>query len=144
MDVRDLDPDEQLVLVGLVKAVVHADQFVSVQESERIAELADALGPELWNRRVNEARERLATADDLFQLAKGITRAEARVAIHGILCEVAATDRIDDQEAQILDWLAEVWQLGGIAADGGEWDEEDSDEGTFSDEFILFDPTEDA
>ena len=39
MDVRDLDPDEQLVLVGLVKAVVHADQFVSVQESERIAEL---------------------------------------------------------------------------------------------------------
>ena len=144
MDVRDLDPDEQLVLVGLVKAVVHADQFVSVQESERIAELADALGPELWNRRVNEARERLATADDLFQLAKAITRAEARVAIHGILCEVAATDRIDDQEAQILDWLAEVWQLGGIAADGGEWDEEDSDEGTFSDEFILFDPTEDA
>jgi len=144
MDVRDLDPDEQLVLVGLVKAVVHADQFVSVQESERIAELADALGPELWNRRVNEARERLATADDLFQLAKAITRPEARVAIHGTLCEVAATDRIDDQEAQILDWLAEVWQLGGIAADGGEWDEEDSDEGTFSDEFILFDPTEDA
>ena len=35
-------------------------------------------------------------------------------------------------------------EIGGIAADGGEWDEEDSDEGTFGDEFILFDPTEDA
>ena len=144
MNLRDLAPDEQLVLVGLIKAIVHADQSVSTKESESIADLARSLGPEIWNARVNEARTRLVTADDLFQLAKEIHRPEARVLIHGCLCDVAAADQLVDKEEQILTWLAEVWQLGGMAADGGEWDEDDSDPGTYSDEFILFEPKEDA
>ena len=140
MQFSELSPTEQLVLVGLVKAIVHADQHVSSSETVAIGELANEMGLEDWNLRVTEARSRFATAADLFDMARTVERDEARELIHHALRRVAESDELIDQEMAILEWVAEVWQLGGAVVDDLEVDEE-TDDGTFDGEFELFDPS---
>ena len=143
MELHELNPTEQLVLVGLAKAVVHADQEVTAEETRAIRELADEVGKEAWNLRVAEARSQLATAEQLFELARSIDRAEAREAIHAALRKLAESDDLDDSEAEILTWVASVWQLGGAAASHVEEEEEFEDDDTYGGEdFVLFDPDE--
>ena len=139
MQYSELSPKEQLVLVGLVKAIVHADQQVSSSETVAIGELASELGIDAWNRRVAEARDRFSTATDLFDMARTGERDEARELIHHALRRVAESDELIDQELAILEWVAEVWQLGGAVVDDLDVDEE-TDDGTFDGEFELFDP----
>ena len=140
MELSELTPKEQLVLVGLAKAIVHADQEVTQEETALIRDLASKVGTDAWNQRVAEARTELATADQLFDLAREIDRVEAREAIHQALRRLAESDDLDDVEAEILAWVAEVWQLGAAAADHDVDDEEDDeDESTFDQDFVLFD-----
>lgn len=143
MELSELNPTEQLVLVGLAKAVVHADHEVTQEETRAIRTLADEVGTEAWNLRVSEARTRLATAEQLFELARKIVRLEAREAIYGALRQLAESDELAESEVEILTWVADVWQLGGTAADIDEDEEEDEDDTTFDGDFVLFDPDED-
>ncbi len=143
MDLSELNSVEQLVLVGLVKAIVHADQQVSREEGQAIRELARDVGKDAWNQRVEEAREQFNTADDLFNLARTIERPGAREAIHGVLRGLAESDEMIQAEAQILDWIAEVWQLGGAAGDLSTEGEDETDPDTFDGGFVLFDEDED-
>ena len=140
MGISDLNATEQLVLVGLAKAIVHADQQVSAQETAAIESLAAAMGADIWNARVVEARVHFRTASDLFELARTIMGLDARETIHAALRSLAESDDLIDEEAVILEWVAEVWQLGGAV--GEEDEEEHSDEGTFDGEFVFFDEDE--
>lgn len=141
MELSELNVTEQLVLVGLAKAIVHADQEVSREETEAIRGLAEAVGTDAWNARVAEARVELATAEQLFALAKSIQRIEARECIHQALRRLAESDQMAETEQEILTWVAEVWQLGGLAVDHTEEDVEDDD--TYEDEFVLFEVEDD-
>lgn len=138
MELRELSPTEQLVLVGLVKAVVHADQEVTREETAVIRALAQECGTEAWNQRVADARVQLATAEQLFDLARQVTRVDARECIHAALRRLAEADQLAQTEEEILQWVAEIWQLGAQAAPRAE-DEALDDEDTFDEEFVLFD-----
>ena len=142
MNLADLDQVEQVVLVGLVKAIVHADEQVSHDEGQIIRALANSVGKETWNRRVQEASARFTNADDLFNMARTIERPAARELIHSVLRALAESDEIIAAEVQILDWIAEVWQLGGSAGLLPIEDEDESDSDTFDDDFVLFDDDE--
>lgn len=139
MELCELNPTEQLVLVGLVKAVVHADQEVTREETAVIRAIAQECGTEAWNQRVADARLQLATADQLFELARQVTRVEARECIHAALRRLAEADQLAETEAEILQWVAEIWQLGAAAAPRPAEDEALDDEDTFDEEFVLFD-----
>ncbi len=141
MELSELTPTEQLVLVGMAKAIVHADREVSPEETAAIRALAAEMGTEVWNRRVADARNRLATAEQLFELARGVERMAARECIHAALRRLAEADAVDDSEQEILTWIAEVWQLGGAVSDEAD-DEDVEDDDTFDGEFVLFDPDE--
>ena len=51
MQLSQLTPHEQLVLIGLVKLIVHADAVVTPQERSILARLQRELGPSTWNER---------------------------------------------------------------------------------------------
>jgi hypothetical protein len=138
LGLSDLNATEQLVLVGLAKAIVQADKQVSAEEAAAIKDLATQMGAASWNARVGEARTKLRTAQDLFDLARSIHGLDARETIHTALKSLAESDTLMDEEAAILEWVAEVWQLGGAAGDE-EVDEDVEDPDTFDDEFVLHD-----
>ena len=140
MGLTELTPTEQLVLVGLAKAIVHADQEVSAEETAAIQKLAADMGPDAWNAAVAEARTRLRTADDLFSLARQVHGLDARETIHNALRSLAESDDLIEEEAAILQWIAEVWQLGGVVGDEDVEEEDESDPDTFDGDFDLLEP----
>ena len=138
MDTRDLTLQEQLVFIGLVKLIVHADQVVSAEEQQVLETLQQQLGPATWNDRVREAAIAFPTIQELEQAAREVDRKEAQQLIHDILVEIAGADVIIPEEAHVLQW---VYEAGGLEETDGSpasgEAESDEDEGPI-DSFELF------
>ncbi len=111
MELNDLTAHEQLVLIGLVKMIVHADQQVSPEERAVLRTLQRALGEATWNQRVREASESFGTIPDLEAAAQQVERPEAQQLIHRILGELAGSDEVIPAEAHILQWIDQTWAL---------------------------------
>ena len=106
-----LTHDEKLALVALLKRFVSEDGEVADEELDAIASLAAALGEEEYRQLVDEAAERLQSDEDTRAFLATITRQEARDTIYGLTFEAAASEALQDIEADILDWLAETWSI---------------------------------
>ncbi len=139
MRARDLSDDEQRVLVGLVKLVVHADNEVSDDERAQLSKLQADIGATKWNARVAEAREAYPTIAELEVSARGVTRPEARDTIHRILVDIADADEIIAAEDHVLRWVEQEWGLDTSEADYTE--EGSTSEAVETFELIGEDPT---
>jgi hypothetical protein len=137
MSLAELDEHEQLVLMGLVKLVVHADQIVSPEEKQVLAQLQAALGPAVWNERVRQASASFPTVAELEAAAHQVTRPEAQQAIHEVLDQLAGSDELIEAEAHVLEWLDQAWGLTGSHDDDDDDDDDGDDDAVES--FVLMD-----
>jgi uncharacterized tellurite resistance protein B-like protein len=108
----ELSDDEWVVLAGLARLVVHADQEISPAEQDAMAQLQRGVGGVRWNAAVRAARRRFPTSQELERQAREGVRVEARRAIYEALADLAGSDGIVTTEASVLRWVAEEWRLG--------------------------------
>jgi hypothetical protein len=111
MELGDLDQDERLALVALIEATAQADRKVSDEEEGVLADVVEALGPDAYQKVVEQADERFQGEDDLKVFLRGISRPEAREIIYGTVLELAMADVVTGHEPALLSWLADTWQL---------------------------------
>ncbi|MDZ4695267.1 MAG: TerB family tellurite resistance protein [Deltaproteobacteria bacterium] len=111
MNIEELNPDERLALVALVKTVILADGHVSTEEVEELEDLVDALGEPAYQALLTEAERRFKTEKSMKDFLKTITGEDAREVILGTVMEMALSDSVDRSESELLDWLAETWEI---------------------------------
>jgi uncharacterized tellurite resistance protein B-like protein len=111
MNIEELNADERLALVALVKAVILADGHVSTEEVEELEEVVDALGEPAYQALLTEAERRFKTEKSMKDFLKTIKGDDAREVILGTVMELALSDAVDGSESELLDWLAETWEI---------------------------------
>jgi uncharacterized tellurite resistance protein B-like protein len=115
----DLRGDERLALVALLEAAVVADGSVSDDEVEDIRKVVDAFGEDEYRKLVDEVARRFQSQDDLMNFLETIQRPEARDLIYGFFLAEASGEALRGRESELVDWLAEVWQID-VKIDDGE------------------------
>jgi hypothetical protein len=94
--------------------MVSADSEASPEEADRLAEVENALGKELFNQNLAEAQNRFGNFDEMKPLLQKITRQGARDLIYGSLLDVAITGTVEEGEEDILEWLEREWEVKAI------------------------------
>lgn len=131
-DPVSLSHEELVVLAGLVRATIEADDRIDPAEVRAVQRIAAAvteaadhaplgayrtaayvtpLDEAAWSAIWREAVERLPSIDDVKRAAKAVGRAEAREALYALVHDVAAADTIAGAEWSLLGWLEEAWSL---------------------------------
>jgi Tellurite resistance protein TerB len=111
MKIAELTPEEEVVLVALIREIVQADDVYSASESARVASIRDALGHDRFDDAVERAKSGIASRAELKELAKSAVRVEARRVVYDTLLGVALSDGLHMDEAKPLRWLASWWDL---------------------------------
>lgn len=117
MELRDLNHDEQLALLGLVQFIGESNHEVTDEESETIADVVQAIGVAHYRKVAGEADERFADEAALREFLVNVARPEARELIYGTALEVALADTMGHGESELLDWLANAWNIEVSVAD---------------------------
>jgi hypothetical protein len=103
----------------LLEAAVVADGSLSNDEVEHIRKVVDAFGEEEYRKLVDEVARRFQSQDDLMNFLETIQRPEPRDLIYGLFLAEASGEALRGRESELVDWLAEVWQLD-VKIDDGE------------------------
>ena len=111
MELRDLTPDEDAVLLGFMREIITADGEYSGPERAQVLALESALGKDRVGRAMADAKKRFPSRKELKDAAKLVTRPEARTAIFAFLEKVAKSDILTSEEDQPLKWLASWWDI---------------------------------
>jgi hypothetical protein len=111
MQLTDLQLDERLALVALSRAVARADGTVSPSEGRTIARIALALGEATYRDLFAKAVESFPDEASLRRFLESIERPEARALVFQTILELAAVDEISADEAPLLGWLEEAWNI---------------------------------
>ncbi|MEQ1568359.1 MAG: hypothetical protein ABMA64_22170 [Myxococcota bacterium] len=106
----ELAPEEEVVLVAMVRLVVHADQHLSGPERDSVERLRAELGAERWNAAVQRARAELLGVDVIEHRARDLAP-PARRLIWAVLVELAGVDGVARSEAAVLRWVADEWGI---------------------------------
>lgn len=109
MELNELESHEKQALVGLVRLAVGKDGTVSQSEADGMAAVADGIGHEEFDAISDELDS--MTEDVVRQLARDVKRTDARELIYGTLFEVMIPGTIVSEEAKLLDWLQEIWDI---------------------------------
>ena len=113
MELRDLTPDEEVVLLGLLREIITADGKYSDAEKRGVDRIRTAIGDARFDQAMQDAQSRFAAHGALKEAAKAVTRQAARAAIFAVLSDVASVDGMDREEMKPLNWLASWWELAG-------------------------------
>jgi len=111
MEIEDLNADERLALVGLVKAVVLADGRVSDEEVDEVKDIVDDIGEETYRDLLTAFEARFGDEASFRRFLQTIVRQDARDLIYGTILEGAAADAIEGGESELLTWLAGAWSI---------------------------------
>jgi hypothetical protein len=111
MELADLQHDERLALIALVKSVVAANARATAEESAAVRSIAAAFGPATYRALADESAERIADEESLRAALKGVARQDARDLIYGTALEAATADVPDDDESSFLGWLRRTWRI---------------------------------
>jgi hypothetical protein len=111
LEIADLTREEDLALIGLLKAVIQADKELSFEENEELKRIAGLMGRERFHERVGEAKEMFVKLSDIKGFVRKIDRKPARRLIFDLLKYMAERDGINPAEDELMAWLAEVWEL---------------------------------
>ena len=111
MKLSDMTASEKQALGTLVRVIVGLDGEYSLDESAQLQEAAVELGEdEMWELLRTTGRQH-HTEEIVQEQAREVERPEARETIYGVLFNIAAAGSIVKQEGQLLDQLAETWNL---------------------------------
>jgi hypothetical protein len=111
MELRDLNGDERLALVGLMKAVVLSDGEVSDDEIEHVETLVDAFGEKEYQRMLDAFEQRFPDEAAFKKFLETIGRQDARELIFATVLEGADEGGIEGGETELLDWLSDAWNV---------------------------------
>jgi Tellurite resistance protein TerB len=111
MKLNDLDADETLALVALIKAIVLTDRNVSAEEAESLPPLIEEIGEDRYRRSYAVATDRLADDVSLKAFLGEIHRPEARQLIYATVLRLAQADELHPDEGHLLDWVYSTWKL---------------------------------
>jgi hypothetical protein len=111
MDITELSPTERVALVSLARTVIRADGTVSADEAETMAQLAAAMGQDVFLEALRAAQVQVPTADGARQAAAQVTRPEAQRLIYALLYGTAHSDGLSPRECDELRALAALWEL---------------------------------
>lgn len=111
MELSNLNDEERLVFVGLLREVVAADGEYSEQEKALVAELSAKIGADRFRAAMDEARERFPGRAELKEAAKAIERQDARKVMFDTLVKASAVDGVAEEEVEPLSWLASWWAI---------------------------------
>jgi len=115
MHLTDLQAQEKLVLVGLTYWMIHADNHVSEEEMQELAEMRALFGDETWDGIEQQARVKYPSARALALGCRNIMRLEARHCIYETLVRLAGSDGYHSAEIKLLNWLALTWDFADQA-----------------------------
>ena len=111
MELEDLNQDERTALVGLMKLTVMSDGNVSEEELESVEDLVDAFGEEAYESTLDAFEKRFPDGESFKAFLGKIGRQDARELIFGTVLEAAGSEAIEGGEAELLDWLAKIWDI---------------------------------
>jgi hypothetical protein len=111
MELRDLNEDERVALVGLMKLVVMSDNEVSDDELEHVQVLANAFGQSGYQAALDRFERQFRDEADFRRFLQQIRRQDARDLIFGTILESAGEGGLDTSETSLLDWLSRVWNV---------------------------------
>jgi hypothetical protein len=117
MELRELNQDERTALIGLMKLVVMSDGSVSEEELEHVEDLVEAFGEDNYQQTLDAFEKRFMNADSFRMFLRTIGRQDARELIFGTLLQGAGAEAIEGQESELLDWLANTWNVSIEIAD---------------------------
>ncbi len=111
MELMDMNHKEKVACLALVHAVVAADNDTSPEEAEHIASLADEFGEDKYIALVDEANELVQTEDDLKAVVSDIIDQDTRDMVFETILECAIENGVVTAESELLEWLAEEWDI---------------------------------
>ena len=100
-----------MALVALLEVAVVADGSVSDEEVDEIGAVVDAFGEKSYRNLVDEVSRRFQSQDDLMAFLETIQRPEAREFIYAFFFKEAAGEALRGREPELVDWLAETWNI---------------------------------
>ncbi len=109
MDLDDFTPNEDLALLGLMRAVIQADGDYSNEERAEVAALREEMGAKRFEDAIGKAKERFGTLAALKEHVKSIDRVPVQSSILRKLMTVAAADGVAESEEAPIRWLAHAW-----------------------------------
>lgn len=105
---KDLTPEEDVVLMGLLREIVQADGEYSADEQRVVSKIQAEMGDARFQAAMAGAAE-FASRGELKDACKTITRGDAQRVIFQRLMAVASSDGISTGEQKPLEWLAQLW-----------------------------------
>jgi hypothetical protein len=111
MELRDLNPDERIALVALIKTAALADHGVSPEEEDALADIIDDLGEDAYRGAFEVADSKFEDEDDLKTFLQTVKRQEARELIYGTILDLTMSDAVTGHESPLLRWLASTWNV---------------------------------
>ena len=112
MTITELDEQERLALLGVLKLIVRADKKLSGDEVVTLKELAETMGQAEFRTAVEGARQRFKSASDAKAFAESVVqRPEARRLIYETALKAGVQGGLVEQEAAELRWLAQAWSI---------------------------------
>lgn len=119
MEISQFTKDEKIALVGLIEHLLMADNVVSLEESEALQNVVAEIGEHDYRSLIHDYRPIIDNMESFKQFLQNIERQEPREIIYGILFEIAESDFFEENESELLDWLAKEWKLDiNIEKDG--------------------------
>lgn len=111
MELRDLNEDERVALVGLMKLVVMSDGEVSEDELEHVEVLANAFREDGYQAALDRFERQFRDEAEFRRFLQQIRRQDARDLIFGTILESAGEGALDSNETSLLDWLSRTWNV---------------------------------
>ena len=110
-ELHTLNDEELVALVGLLEYVVMEDKLLNEQEEDMVRWLMNQVGMERYMDAIEEFETRYGNQYDLRSLLETIDRHDARELIYGTVLEVSSINAVTGSESDLMDWLAELWEL---------------------------------
>jgi hypothetical protein len=111
MKLSDLDQEERLALVGLVKGLLLADLNVTDDEAKVLPVLVEEVGRAAFDEAFVQLPQRFADEDAFKTFVQATGRPEARALIFETLSRLASVDGVAASERSQLAWLEGAWSL---------------------------------
>jgi uncharacterized tellurite resistance protein B-like protein len=109
MNLTDLTKDERIALVALIKQLVGADAGKTPEEMAEFRAIAEELGRKEFDAAFRAAMSKAGTRAKALELAKTVTRQDARELCHTVLFDLAAADSVSDEERDFIREVAKSW-----------------------------------
>jgi hypothetical protein len=110
MTLEELEQHEQVALVALLGLMARLDLQATDDELDLLQRVASEIGTERFEAVASEAAS-LPDSGAILRAAAKVERIEAREVIYELLYDMAITDSIVEREGEMLDHLAELWNL---------------------------------